>query len=125
MKTAYDFHKDEKNVLSKARMKYSDYEVSELSKGKHDDPSHHCYQFLKKFSNAAGVLMQCVANSSRPLRVCTNCVHHANKLNETHERLKKETNHKDGNKKCIDALTHKDVLEVVEDVFESAIGEKR
>ena len=72
-----------------------------------------------------GALMGCVANNSRPLRVCTSCVDHANKVTEAHERLKNETNHWDGKKKCIDALTHKDVLEVVEDVFAAAVGEKR
>ena len=72
-----------------------------------------------------GALMGCVANNSRPLRVCTNCVQYANDVTKTHERLKNVTNHIFGTKKCIDALTHKDVLEVVEDVFAAAVGEKR
>ena len=126
MKRSFDFHADVDNVLSKARNKYnSGYEIPEVSSGKHDDPSLWCYQWLMDYSEAAGELMKCVANSSRPLRVCTNCVQLANDVKHTHDILKNKTNHWKGKKKCIDALTHKDALEVVESVFETAIGEKR
>ena len=126
MKRSFDFHADADNVLSKARNKYnSGYEISEVSSGKHDDPTLWCYWWLQQFSNATGHLMGCVANSSRPLRVCTNCVRLYNDVKDKYDTLKDETNHPGEKKKCIDALTHKDALEVVENVFETAIGEKR
>ena len=61
----------------------------------------------------------------RPLRVCTHCVHHARKVNDTHEELKHESNHIYGKERCLDVLSHRDVLEVVEDVLEAAIGKNR
>ena len=66
-----------------------------------------------------------IESPSRPLRVCTKCWQKANDVKKAHETLKNVTNHWDGKKKCLDALTHKDVLEVVEDVFAAAVGEKR
>ena len=72
-----------------------------------------------------GALMHCVANFSRPLRVCTECVHNVNKVRFTHDALRDETNHWNGSKKCLDALSHKDYLEVVQDVFDASIGKNR
>ena len=57
MKRAFDFDLDKKKVLSKARVKYADYDVSAaagVSVGKQEDPTAYCYFLLADYSNAVG-----------------------------------------------------------------------
>ena len=75
--------------------------------------------------STVGALMNCVANNSRPLRICTKCVDNVNHVRYKHDALRDETNHWNGSKKCLDALSHKDYLEVVQDVFDASIGKNR
>ena len=57
MKRAFDFELDTKKVLSKARVKYADYDVSAaagVSVDKHEDPTTFCYRLLADYSNEVG-----------------------------------------------------------------------
>ena len=57
MKRAFDFELDTKKVLSKARVKYADYDISAgagVSVGKHEDPTLYCYRLLADYSNEVG-----------------------------------------------------------------------
>ena len=59
MKRAFDFDMDTKlkKVLSKARVKYADYDVNAaagVSVGKQEDPTVYCYYLLEDYSNAVG-----------------------------------------------------------------------
>ena len=59
MKRAFDFDMDTKlkKVLSKARVKYADYDVNAaagMSVDKHEDPTTFCYRLLADYSNEVG-----------------------------------------------------------------------
>ncbi len=88
-------------------------------------PSEYCRARLSDFSHAVGVFTACVANNSRPIRICTRCLKHKHRLTKAYEVMK-EKNHTllGTDRTCIEVFHGKDSLGIVEDIHDNAVGAK-